>query len=121
MKSTVILLAALAAASVAGAAAASGHLTDVDYLKANRCRGLAEGLGIGDIASLDAMIKSEGRSRVETIYTRGQEELARGKRDAGKSDLKERLSAELNGSCMAYLGGDSATASAASRNASTSH
>jgi hypothetical protein len=120
MKSTVILLAALAAAAVAGAAAASDHLSDMDYLKANRCRGIAEGLGVGGTASLDTLIKSEGRSRVDTIYTRGQQELARGKRDADKTDLKERLSAELNGSCMAYLGGASATASAA-RNASTSH
>ena len=79
MKSTVILLAALAAAIVAGAAAASDHLTDVDYLKANRCEGLAEGLGAGDTAGLEALIKTEGPSRVEPIYAKGQEELARSK------------------------------------------
>lgn len=118
MKTAAIVLAALGLA-VAGAAVASDHLTDVDYLKANRCRGLAEGLGAGDTAKLDAMIKTEGRSRVETIYTRGQEELARGKRDASKTDLKERLSAELNGPCMAFLGG-AATASAG-KNAPSTH
>jgi hypothetical protein len=112
MKTAAIVLAALGLA-VAGAAVASDHLTDVDYLKANRCRGLAEGLGVGDTATLDSVIKTEGRSRVETIYTRGQEELARGKRDASKTDLKERLSAELNGPCMAFLGGAKATASMA--------
>lgn len=118
MKTAAILLATLGLA-VAGAAVASEHLTDVDYLRANRCRGLAEGLGVGDTASLDAMIKTEGRSRVEPIYVRGQEELARGKREAGKTDLKERLSAELNGPCMAYLGGASTTASVAKNAAST--
>jgi hypothetical protein len=120
MKTTVILLAALAAATVAGAAAASDHLTDLDYLKANRCEGLALGLGAGDTAGLEALIKSEGRNRVEPVYVKGQEELARAKRDAGGTDSKERLSAELNGPCMAYLGGANATASAA-RNASSSH
>jgi hypothetical protein len=119
MKTAAVLLAALGLA-VAGAAVASDHLTDVDYLKANRCRGLAEGLGVGDTANLDAMIKAEGRSRVETIYDRGQEELARGKRDASKSDLKERVSAELNGPCMTYLGGAKNTASAG-KNAASVH
>jgi hypothetical protein len=104
---------------VAGTASATGRLTDVDYLRANRCRGLAEGLGVGDTTALDALIKSEGRSRVEIIYTRGQEEMARGKREASKSDLKERLSAEYNGPCMAYLGGAGAAASAAQNSSST--
>jgi len=112
MKIAAILCVALGL-GVGGTAVAASHLTDVDYLKANRCRGLAEGSGVGDTASLDALIKTEGRSRVEIIYQRGQEELARGKRDAAKADLKERVSAELNGGCMAYLGGAGSTASAA--------
>jgi hypothetical protein len=118
MKTAAVLLAALGL-TVAGAAAASERMTDVDYLRANRCRGLAEGLGVGDTANLDATIKTEGRSRAEPIYVRGQEELARGKRDAGKAELKERFSAELNGACTAYLGGAKATTSAG-RNASSS-
>jgi hypothetical protein len=119
MKTAAILLATFGLA-VAGAAAASSHLTDVDYLKVNRCRGLAEGLGSGDVAGLDALIKTEGRSRVETIYSRGQEELARGRKEASHTDSRERLSAELNGPCTAYLGEAQATASAA-KNASTTH
>ena len=77
----------------------------MDYLRANRCRGLAEGLGSGDTAGLDGLIKTEGRSRVETIYSKGQEELARGKRDAASRDARDRLSAELNGPCTTYLSG----------------
>ena len=119
MKTTAVLLAAIGLA-VAGAAAASDHLTDVDYLKVNRCRGLAEGLGSGDVAGLDSLIKTEGRSRVETIYSKGQEELTRGRKEASRTDSRERLSAELNGPCTALLGGANATASAA-KNASSSH
>lgn len=119
MKTAAILLATIGLA-VAGSAAASGHLTDVDYLKANRCRGLAEGLGSGDVAGLDALIKVEGRSRVDTIYTKGQEELTRGKREASRTDSRERLSAELNGPCTALVGGAQASMSAA-KNASSAH
>jgi hypothetical protein len=122
MKTAAIILATLGLA-IAGAAAASDHLTDVDYLKVNRCAGIAEGLGSSDAASLNALVKTEGRSRVETIYAKGQEEEARAKKAASSTDSKERLSAELSGPCMAYLGGGGSTASAvaAGKNASTSH
>ena len=114
MKSAAIVLAVLSFATT-GAAAASERVTDIDYLKANRCRGLAAGLGVGDTASLDAMLKTEGRSRSEAIRLRGEEEMTRAKRDAAKSDIKERLTAEVNGPCVAYMGGLASTkASAAS-------
>ncbi|HEX4712881.1 hypothetical protein [Phenylobacterium sp.] len=112
MKAAAMLLVALSFAT-SGAAAASARITDLDYLKANRCRGLAEGLGVGDTASLDAMLKTEARNRNDVILQRGQEELARGKRDAAKPDIKERLTAEVNGPCMAYLGGAGAGKSGA--------
>src|SRR4051794_34089352 len=52
--------------SAAGAAAAAEHVTDVDYLKASRCRGIAAGLG-ADTVGLDAFLKAESRSRVDLI------------------------------------------------------
>lgn len=110
MKAAAILLATLSFAA-AGAATASDRLTDLDYLKANRCRGLAGGLGIGDTASLDAMLKTQARSRNDVILQRGEEELTRGKHEAAKADIRERLTAELNGPCMAYLGGGVASKS----------
>lgn len=110
MKITAVLLATLALAS-AGVAAASEKFTDVDYLKANRCRGLAESLG-GDTAGLDSLIKAEGRVRVDAIYTQGQKEMARGKKEASGVDARERLTAELNGPCMAYVGAGRGSASA---------
>jgi len=104
MKSAAIVLALLSLAT-ADAAAASERLTDIDYLKANRCRGLAAGLGVGDTASLDAMLKTEGRTRNAVILQRGEDEMTRGRREAAKADIKERLTAEVNGPCMAYVGG----------------
>jgi hypothetical protein len=108
MKSAAIVLAVLSLAT-AGAAAASERVTDIDYLKANRCRGLAAGLGVGDTASLDAMLKTQGRTRSEAILQRGEEEMTRGRREAARSDIRERLTAEVNGPCVAYMGGFAST------------
>ena len=103
MKTNVIILSAFSLV-VAGSAAASDRLTDADYLKANRCRGLAVGTGGVDTANLDALLKVEGRSRVPTIYTMGEQEMERGKRAASQSDSKDRIAAELSGYCTAFMG-----------------
>lgn len=100
------------AGTVAGAAQSASRLTDVDYLKANRCKGLATSLGVSDTASLDALIKAQGLTRPEVIYEQGQREEARGKKEASHTDGKERLTAELNGPCVAFLSGGKETASA---------
>jgi hypothetical protein len=118
MKIAAIVLATLGIA-VAGVATAAERLSDMEYLKANRCRGIAAGLGGADTSSLDALIKSEGRSRIEMVYARGQQEMERGKRDAGYGDSKQRLTAELNGPCVAFLSGGRETASSAARDASS--
>jgi hypothetical protein len=102
MKAAAVLLFTVGLAC-AGAASASSHVSDLDFLRANRCKGLATGLGSGDTAGLDAMLKAEGRSRSDAVIQRAQEELTRGKRDASKTDLKERVTAELNGPCLALL------------------
>jgi len=119
MKTAAIVLATLGI-TVAGVATAADRLSDMDYLKANRCRGIAAGLGVTDTSSLDALIKSEGRSRIEMVYARGQQEMERAKRDAGYGDSKQRLTAELNGPCTAFLSGGRETASSVARDASSS-
>src|SRR5436305_5269167 len=96
-------LAALSLASAAGAAAAAAAPTsDMDYLKASRCRGIAAGLAV-DAAGLDSYFKAEGRQRAPTIQSRADEEYARAKRQA-HGEGKERLAAELAGPCLAYTG-----------------
>jgi hypothetical protein len=111
MKAAAIVFATLGLA-MASTAVASERFTDLDYLKANRCKGLATSLGTGDTAALDATIKAEGRTRADAVVQRAQDELTRGKRDGSKADLKDRVTAELNGPCLAYMGGSKDTASA---------
>lgn len=96
----------------ATAATATERVSDLDYLKANRCKAIAAGLGSGDTASLDALIKAQARSRSDVVLQKADDEIARAKREAGKPELKERLSAELSGPCMAYMGGAAKEAAA---------
>ena len=99
-----IAIAAVALAT-AGAASAGARATDADYLKAQRCKGLADGLGgTVDTAALDAFLKTEGRSRQAFVIDRGATEMTRAKREAKSEDRKARLTAELTGPCLAYLG-----------------
>jgi len=107
MKFAAVLLVA-AGLATAGAASASTIKTDLDYLKASRCKGLATGLG-ADTANLDAALKAESRVRAEVIIDRGKDEMDRAKHQAADANMKDRLTAELNGPCMAYLSPSSTT------------
>ncbi|PZQ54001.1 MAG: hypothetical protein DI570_23550 [Phenylobacterium zucineum] len=99
----------IAATLVAGSAsAASSNVTDVDYLKANRCKGLATSIsGVVDATSLASFIKSERVGRNTYVVDRGDEEFNRARKEAKSQDRKERLTAELTGPCQAYLSGAS--------------
>lgn len=95
---------ALLSLTVAGAASASPRVSDVDYLRANRCKGLAQGLGENDaVAGLSSFVKQEGKTRLDAIIERGDEEFARAKREASRVDTKARLQAEFSGACTAYM------------------
>jgi len=89
--------------AAAGSAAAATQVSDVDYLKANRCKGLAAGMG-EDTSGVDAFIKAQGAYRLDYILDRGREEYARAKRQTSDAYLKDRLNAELTSACTAYLG-----------------
>jgi len=102
MKLVPIALTALSLA-IAGSAAASGRVTDVDYLKASRCKGLAQGTG-ADTSGLDAFIKAEGRSRQDVVLRMANEQLDRAKHEAANANLKDKVTAELSGACSAYMG-----------------
>lgn len=97
----------LTAAGVLVAAGSAAAVSDVDYLRANRCRGLAAaGVATVDTAAMDAFLKTEGRTRTTFVMDRGKAEFDRAKRE-GKTDSAERkarLTAELNGPCQAYKG-----------------
>ena len=48
------------------------------------------------------------------MVDRGTDEMTRGKKEAAKADTKDRVSAELSGPCMAYVGPAKDTASTGS-------
>jgi hypothetical protein len=105
MKLIAIALTTAGFLTAAGSAAAA--VSDVDYLKANRCRGLAEGgLASVDTAAMDAFIKNEQRTRSSFIADRGKVEYDKAKREAktDSTDRKARLTAELTGPCQVYKG-----------------
>jgi hypothetical protein len=109
MKYAVIAL--VAATFAAGASSASDKVTDVDYLKANRCKGLATSIdGVVDPAALTSFIKAERGTRASYIVNRGDEEFQRARKEGKSQDRKERLTAELTGSCQAYLGSSTSVA-----------
>ena len=100
-------IALTSAGLLAAAGSASAAVSDVDYLKANRCRGLAaSGIASVDTTSMDAFIKSEGRTRNAFVTDRGKSEFDKAKREGktDNTDRKARLVAELNGPCQAYKG-----------------
>lgn len=93
----------LAAATSATAAAVS----DVEFLKASRCRGLADsGLTQVDTAAMDAFIRNERSGRAPYVLERSKAEYDKAKREAksDSGDRKARLTAELSGPCQVYKG-----------------
>ena len=103
MKVAAIALTAVAFAA-AGSAYAAGRATDLDYLKASRCKGIATTVGQVDTAGLDAFLKAEGRGRAPIVLDRAASEADRARREARAVERRDRLTAELTGPCMAYMG-----------------
>jgi hypothetical protein len=93
---------AFASASLAAGAAAAlpAEPTDMDYLRASRCRGIATGLG-ADASGFQAYLKTAARGRSLSVQDRGDQEFAKAKRQAS-GEAKTRLQAELSGACAAY-------------------
>ncbi|MFN3513698.1 MAG: hypothetical protein ACK41C_11665 [Phenylobacterium sp.] len=105
MRMITIAFAAAGFAAVGGSALAA--VSDVEYLRANRCRGLAEGqLAQVDVEAMDAFLKAEGRTRSVMVQDRGKVEFDKAKREAKSTNeqRRARLTAELNGPCQVYKG-----------------
>lgn len=113
MKYVVIALAITAFS--AGSASAGDKVTDVDFLKANRCKGLATSInGVVDTAALDSFIKAERGARAPYVMERADVEFQRARKEAKSEDRKARLTTELTGPCQAYLGGATSVAGSSS-------
>lgn len=101
MNVAAVTLVSLSLASAASLAVAA-PVTDVDYLRASRCRGIAVGIG-ADPSAITAYLKSAAAGRPPAILDRADEEFTKAKRE-GRGDGKARLQAELAGPCAAYAG-----------------
>ena len=81
MKFTTVAL--IAATLVAGSASAKETMTDLQYLKANRCKGLATALSsVIDPAAITAFINADRGTRMPSIQERVAKEFQRAKREA---------------------------------------
>lgn len=106
MKSLIIATAAIASfASVAHA----GPVTNLQFLEAARCRGLAgsENLGKLDTAALDTFLRTESGSREAPVRVSAQNKIqsAQKEADGAEGEKKAKLIAEREGRCAAYIGG----------------
>lgn len=103
-----LIIATVAAASLTSAAHA-GSITNLQFLEAARCRGLAssENLGKLDTASLDSFLRTEGGSRDGAVRTSAQNKIAAALKEAdgADADKKAKLLAEREAKCGAYMGG----------------
>jgi hypothetical protein len=104
-----VLAAAAVAAAFAGTASAqSNRLSDVAYVEAARCAGLANSgkLGAGDGAALAALLKSQSYGRDQTVLDQASDAQQQAKRQASHADdyTRGRLQAELTGTCSSFRG-----------------
>jgi hypothetical protein len=100
MKAAVIALVAIL--GLAGAAEAADRMSDMAFVKASRCKGIAVGVG-QETAALDSLLKEQGRTREAYIRQRAENEMTRARREARSEDRRARLSAELTGVCASLV------------------
>ncbi len=117
IKAFAIAAGAVATSSVAFAGPT--HLSDAQYMAAARCQGLmaSSALGKTDTSAIDAVIKSEGASRLPEVAERAAEARSDAKRVASHAGVQGRaaLAAERDGVCQAWVHAPADTASMAAR------
>ena len=91
----------------AGAASAQNpdRLTDVAFIAANRCEGLAQGAKV-DISGIKKMLSAQD-DRAQYITEKADQAREDAKRQASHAEgyTQQTVSTELNGPCQAYLKG----------------
>lgn len=103
----VALCATIAATAFAGAASAA--VSDSDYIRASRCKGIAQGLG-ADVTDLAGFVRAEGRTRLPAVSEQAAQAEMKARRAAAKADSKAKFEIELSGACAAYAGAPKAVA-----------
>jgi hypothetical protein len=117
---TAALIAATCAASAPAMAAQPAHLSDVQFVEANRCLGLmtSKSMGTADAAALAQFLKTQNGGRVSFIYDRADQARDDGRRAADRAGQDNaRLVAERDGVCRSFVGSGSGAADAGSPHA----
>jgi hypothetical protein len=103
-----IIIATAIAISALGGVAQAG-ISNLNYLQAARCRGLAasEGLGKLDTANIDAFLKQEGSARELAVRASAGNKISGAQKEGDKAEgaKKDKLLAERSGVCSAFLSG----------------
>ncbi|SFJ22391.1 hypothetical protein [Caulobacter sp. UNC279MFTsu5.1] len=103
----IVVAATVAVSALAFAAQASAAVSNLDLLKAARCRGLAgsETLGKLDTTKIDALLKTESSARELAVRTSMVNKMNSALKEANAADgaKKEKLLAERSGACTAWL------------------
>ena len=114
---TVAALIALSAAATAPAfAAPSTHLSDVQYVEANRCLGLmtSKSMGTQDASAMSQLVKAQTGGRIGYVYDRAEQARDDAQREANHAGPdNSRLVAERDGVCRSFIGSGSTEASGA--------
>jgi hypothetical protein len=96
------------ASALAGAASAANapRLSDVAYIAASRCEGLAQGAKV-DTTSIKQLMVNQDNDRIQYILDKATEAREDGQRQASHAQgyTLESVNNELNGSCKAFLNG----------------
>lgn len=98
---TAFVASLLVGLSLAGAASAQNAVSDQAFLRANRCVGIARGLG-ADASALKSFVHAQSRSRAELIIYKGQGQAGEAEHQARNPANREKLRSELSGPCSAF-------------------
>ena len=108
------LLALTCAAGAPAFAEQPTHLTDVQFVEANRCLGLmtSKALGTPDAGAMAQLVKAQTGGRIGYIYDRADQARDDAQRQANHAGPdNSRLVAERDGVCRSLIGSGSSEAS----------
>ena len=105
----------IACASAASAFAQPAHLSDVQFIAANRCLGLmsSKNLGTSDAATLDRFVKAQSFGRPGFVYDEADQARDDARRSANRGGAESdiHLTAERDGVCHGFVSEAATTAS----------
>ncbi len=101
-------LAAAVSATASAQAAPVNHLSDMAYVEAGRCVGLATSktLAAPDAKSMIAWFQAERRGREEFIVEKAEDAMRDAKSQADRANpyVRSQLESELSGACATLKG-----------------